>query len=184
MSMRKIVFLDIDGVLNNVEWRDFARRTNDEVPRELRLSHWLDPKAVARLNRVLERTAAEVVLSSSWRQRGLETIQHMLAGAGFRGKLIDCTPLPEHHDLGLFHRLDGGEERSENYLWPRGFEIQQWLNGNVMIGGIVILDSASMAHLEPWQVRTSLRDGMLDEHIDRACEVLARPGPRNFGKVQ
>lgn len=174
---RRIVFLDVDGVLNNAEWRDFARRTNHEIPIHMRRSHWLDPEAVERLDRLLERTAAEVVLASSWRRRGLEPMQEMLVGAGFRGRLIDHTPLPDQHDLALFRRLEG-EERPADYAWPRGYEIQQWLDAHADVEAIVILDdSTRMRHLAPWQVRTSLLVGLLDEHVDRACEVLARPGP-------
>jgi hypothetical protein len=176
---RRIVFLDVDGVLNTAEWRNSAIRRSREVPTELRRiqSHWLDPKAVARVNLLLERTHAEVVLSSSWRKRGLEPMQATLTGAGFRGRLIDCTPLPDQHDLALFRRLEG-QDRPEGYTWPRGYEIQQWLEGHADVRAIVILDdSLRMRHLAPWQIRTSLLEGLLDEHVEQACEVLDRPGP-------
>jgi hypothetical protein len=52
----KVIFLDIDGVLN------CAKTSN---PRKL--PYIVDKKLLARLKRLLERTGAKVVLSSTWR---------------------------------------------------------------------------------------------------------------------
>jgi len=57
--MRKIIFLDIDGVVNS----SFFFKTQPDKDRE----HDIDPKAVEILQRILKETGAEVVLSSSWR---------------------------------------------------------------------------------------------------------------------
>lgn len=55
----KVLFLDVDGVLNSAEW--FAR----QMPPVDMAS--CDPKAVKRVLRVLEQTGATLVLSSTWR---------------------------------------------------------------------------------------------------------------------
>jgi HAD domain in Swiss Army Knife RNA repair proteins len=52
----KVIFLDIDGVLNC---------TNTPNPREF--PYIVDPKLLKRLKRLLQRTGAKVVLSSTWR---------------------------------------------------------------------------------------------------------------------
>jgi hypothetical protein len=52
----KVIFLDIDGVLN-------CKKTPN--PRDL--PYIVDAKLLARLNSLLERTGAKVVLSSTWR---------------------------------------------------------------------------------------------------------------------
>jgi hypothetical protein len=52
----KVIFLDIDGVLNSDKTRN---------PRKF--PYVVDPRLLARLTRLLERTRAKVVLSSSWR---------------------------------------------------------------------------------------------------------------------
>jgi hypothetical protein len=52
----KIIFLDIDGVLNC---------DNTRNPR--RFPYVIDPRLLARLKRLLKATHAKVVLSSSWR---------------------------------------------------------------------------------------------------------------------
>jgi hypothetical protein len=52
----KIIFLDIDGVLNC-----------DETPNPRKFPYIIDKKLLTRLRNLLERTNAKVVLSSSWR---------------------------------------------------------------------------------------------------------------------
>jgi hypothetical protein len=52
----KIIFLDIDGVLNC-----------DKTPNPRKFPYIVDKKLLERLKRLLERTKAKVVLSSSWR---------------------------------------------------------------------------------------------------------------------
>ena len=73
----KIIFSDIDGVLN-------CRRTLN--PRKF--PYIAEPKLVARLHAVLERTEAQIVLTSTWRYdtAGLFSAKHW--GIPF----IDITP--------------------------------------------------------------------------------------------
>jgi hypothetical protein len=52
----KIIFLDIDGVLN-------CKKT----PNPRKLPYIIDKKLLARFKKVLDRTGAKVVLSSTWR---------------------------------------------------------------------------------------------------------------------
>src|SRR5260370_34823589 len=52
----KIIFLDIDGVLNC-----------DNTPNPRKFPYIIDKKLLARLKKLLDRTGAKVVLSSSWR---------------------------------------------------------------------------------------------------------------------
>jgi Swiss Army Knife RNA repair-like protein len=52
----KVIFLDIDGVLNC-----------DKTPNPREFPYIVDGKLLARLQKLLERTGAKVVLSSSWR---------------------------------------------------------------------------------------------------------------------
>lgn len=175
---RRIIFLDVDGVLNHVAFRKTTSVISPVgTPPELRGLQLIDPDAVERLNALVEKTGAEVVLSSSWRVRGVDGMQTILAAAGFRAELVDRTPLRAEYDPAVYERLRG-EPPVDEYSWPRGYEIQQWLDDHHDVESIVILDDASsMEHLMPWLVQTSLRDGLLDTHIDMAIEVLEQPGP-------
>ena len=52
----KVIFLDIDGVLNC-----------DKTPNPRKFPYIVDKKLLARLKKLLDRTGAKVVLSSTWR---------------------------------------------------------------------------------------------------------------------
>ncbi len=52
----KVIFLDIDGVLNC-----------DQTPNSRKFPYVVDKKLLARLQKLLDETGAKVVLSSSWR---------------------------------------------------------------------------------------------------------------------
>ena len=76
----KVLFLDIDGVLNSSNWFEYMQycikndmynkvlnfvEINDEhIKRKLSM---IDDRAIANLNRIVEETGCKVVLSSSWR---------------------------------------------------------------------------------------------------------------------
>ena len=163
---RKIIFLDIDGVLNTVVSRASKR-------------HWgLCRDAVERLNRLVAQSGAEVVLSSAWRSTlTTERMQEILDEAGFRGRLIDRTPRRTEHDPAVYRRLRGFDAH-DNRNWPRGYEIQQWLDAQPDVTGIVILDDrGDMEHLRPWLVRTRFKTGLLDEHIEAGLARLDEAGP-------
>lgn len=57
--MRKIIFLDIDGVLNSVDY--FERVKDCKGYTEI------NPEKVKLLKEIVDRTGAEIVLSSTWR---------------------------------------------------------------------------------------------------------------------
>lgn len=62
--MKKFLFLDIDGVLNHEDWWNSLIGTKDraEYPYDS-----FDPKCVERINEIINKTGAKIVISSSWR---------------------------------------------------------------------------------------------------------------------
>lgn len=75
----KILFLDIDGVCNSME---YMNATGD---RDL---YSIDPAAAARVGRIIEQTKCKVVLSSSWRLSA-ESSAEVIANVCM---FIDITP--------------------------------------------------------------------------------------------
>ena len=68
--MKKIIFLDIDGVLalhNNFFTNSATFQKKREWAKRLKVPYGWDAKAVKALNIVIEKTDAEIVLSSDWR---------------------------------------------------------------------------------------------------------------------
>lgn len=88
---RPVLFLDIDGVLNSLRYLKNNPGAFDPVqgPRSI------DPEAAGRLNSILERTNAMVVVTSTWRlSYSIKRLESLLRSrgcpaikiAGFTGK--------------------------------------------------------------------------------------------------
>jgi hypothetical protein len=124
----KIIFLDIDGVLNNDFW--FEKRLelgfDPESDKDIYDKIWyLHPDKVKLLNKLIQKTGAKVVLSSSWRKNPEGELDFALERLCFSGKIIDKTPV-------LY----------APFSVPRGVEIKSWLTNNkhLDIHSYVILD--------------------------------------------
>ena len=101
-KMKKIIFLDIDGVLNSVAW--FNKTLGQKQKGQI------DPDAVSLLN---ELRGCEIVLTSSWGNRNGET-EKTLKENGLEIPIIDCT-VKVHH----------------KFYWAcRGNEIEEWILRN------------------------------------------------------
>lgn len=101
----KVIFLDIDGVLNCDKTRN---------PRKL--PYVVDKKLLARLKKLLQRTGAKVVLSSTWRVDPIGIYAARYWGIPF----IDiCPDMPKS---------------------PRSKEILRWLNKHPKVTRYAIID--------------------------------------------
>jgi hypothetical protein len=77
--MRRVIFLDIDGVLAPIRRWD---RYGD-----------LDPACIQVLNDIVARGGADVVVSSTWRYgKTAAELQEMLEAEGFTGHVVGTTP--------------------------------------------------------------------------------------------
>ncbi len=141
----KVVFLDIDGVLNHT---DMFRVLNS-----CRNVDMLDERAVLLLNRFVERDV-KFVLSSSWRCAfSVESVEDDLKEKGFKGELIGATPI-----MGDGHR---------------GREIETWLLLHPEVKDFIILDDCSgMEPLMHRLVQTDVDVGLTGEHVDIAMKLL------------
>jgi|SRR5688572_6476989 len=156
----KVIFLDFDGVLNHdahfatlPSGRTMADCLDDDLS--------FDKACVARLNEIVRRSGAKVVVSSSWRcLYSMPDIRGILLRHGFSGDVVDRTP--------RLHRDPNGKQRT------RGDEICGWLAATSRkIDAFVILDDDSdMGSVANRLVQTSLTDGLMDEHVERAVEIL------------
>ena len=152
----KVVFLDIDGVLNSRAW--FERHGPERG-----LGH-LEPRACARVQRLCDETGAALVISSTWR------VIHKRAAISEMFRARDLTTTI----LGMTAALHTA----------RGYEIQAWLDASPAIAGlgaiegmVILDDDADMVHLAPWHVMTDVEHGFTDRELVQAAEVLSRPMP-------
>lgn len=119
----KLVFLDIDGVLNyELFWKDEAqdiklKNLSESAPKG---SHDICKDKIGLLNDLIEQTEAKIIISSTWRKYyTLDELRELFKFMGFKGEIIDTTPYLN------FQKLDG-----YNYSVPRGCEIKAWLEIN------------------------------------------------------
>lgn len=148
----KVIFLDFDGVLNSVSWHKQQYEKGQEEPWPLGR---IDPEAVAVLNEIIEKSGAQVVVSSPWRIGQWRTqIQDWLNVKGFKGTIYDSTPVKDDA--------------------PRGQEIDSWMmmyslfpSGKLdPITHFVILDDdTDMVHLYDKLVHIDYATGLTREHI-------------------
>ena len=118
----KIIFLDIDGVLNSQLFYESPRFKKEEQAKKcqdpsIERVDWeiydIDPKAMGFLNDLIDKTGAHVVISSTWRNgRETKDLQELFEKAGLKGEIIGKTPIC-------------------GYGYVRGNEILQWIKNNI-----------------------------------------------------
>ena len=197
----KVIFLDIDGVLNHegmAEQLDEQHRRRGCVNRYSNrdydtgvhcncyaLENQIDPACVTRLNALIERTGAVVVISSSWRKTFMNfEMQGVLQRFGFKGSVLDNTPdLPNDEEW---------KEITRGTRWTghieRGHEIEEWIlchdhspwgavGMSTRIDAFCILDDCSdMARVRTCLVQTDDRVGLTDRDAVLAEAAMARSG--------
>lgn len=159
--MAKIIFLDVDGVLNSGA---YIKRPDVDFDDP---KYQMDPMAVARLNRITDATGAVIVVSSTWRlafirsANALAQLQSCFRAYGVTGTIIGMTP-------------DKQSIRNR-----RGKEIQAWLDGNRMCSHpiqvdryVIIDDDSDMGRLLPKMVKTLFEDGLQDTHVTQIIDIL------------
>ena len=81
---------------------------------------------MANLRRLLEKTDAKVVISSTWRLQGMEYIQQLWQEHHMQGEVIGLTPSCNSTN---FSNVDGQEEW-QGLHGCKGLEIAEWLRLN------------------------------------------------------
>ncbi len=108
----KIIFLDIDGVLNSDEYFDKIKNLNING-----IENDIDISKIILLKKSLDETGAKIVLTSSWRYtRKAQELKQLLLSYGI---IVDCTPFIDNE---------------------RGIEIKKWLQEHNDVQDFVILD--------------------------------------------
>ena len=119
-EIKKVIFLDIDGVLNDEGLR------YDE-------GHIIDNQFVLNLRRIMDKTSAEIVLTSSWRYSVRRYLHDNVENSSvkilfdffdrYKMKIVGCT---------LEYNISGP--------YSRPFEIRSWLQKRPEVKNFVILD--------------------------------------------
>ncbi|MDQ3370993.1 MAG: HAD domain-containing protein [Myxococcota bacterium] len=143
----RVLFLDIDGVLNRTGYRPAV---------SLGLRSWIEPELARRLARLLATTGADIVLSSAWRLgRTVGLLRDELRAAGVDSVMRDVTPA-----------LSGQ---------PRWCEIAAWMHEHAVTADQIAIvdDGFDMGPLAPRFVRTSPLVGLDEDAAGALAALLA-----------
>ena len=151
-----VIFLDIDGVLNN---QNYAIWLHDKMHVTTGVYRVFDPKSVQCLNEIMSKVDAKIVISSCWR------VLHPYKELGV---ILEKQGLKNGSELVI------GQTPRSNASWVRGDEIQYWMEkSEEKIDHFVIIDDgADMAHLLEFLVQTTWDEGLKEEHIQPILDTL------------
>jgi hypothetical protein len=172
--MTKVIFLDIDGVLNN------GNNCGDPpiCEQKNKIETYLDPSAITYVNRLIKDHEAKIVMSTSWRMHDKNLkllfsaitdnfdLRDFLVRSGLTNNFHEDwhTPVPNR-----FGEIINGR--------PRGFEINDWLENHPDITNWVALDDLCCGFeekgIKEHLAQTSFKKGLTRKEYELANRILA-----------
>ncbi len=150
--MNKIIYLDIDGVLNSDDFAKFCLEEEGFDPFDVDA---LDPRAIKNLKYIVEETGAQIVLSSSWRWEDVAKTAVRTQLKDFGLIFIDTTTM------------------KINRCKSRTMEIETHLEEHPEIKRYVILDDTDIEPpLERYQIKTIFKTGLTRKDAEKAIKIL------------
>ena len=159
----KIIFLDVDGVLNCSTSKSFC---HDDL---YGIITGIDSDKVKRLAKIVEITGAEIVLSSDWKD-GWE--KYCTIPKRSHAKYLD-NHLYKKGKLTIKDKTPNTSKGS----WFRGNEILTYLRSHQDVENYVILDDTffedfSIKEISEHLVLTDHKVGLTDSDVEKAVEIL------------
>ena len=148
-AKKKLIFLDVDGVLNS--WT-YWKNLSPDAQYELR---HIDGNAIKKLKRIVDKTGAEIVVSSTWRKFNED--MHILATrlSVYGLNIMSKTPV-------LYNK-------------ERGHEITAWFESHPEYKDatyVILDDDADMnVHMDRL-VKTDYVYGLTNSKAERAIKML------------
>lgn len=148
----KIIFLDIDGVLNSNRYDRERTETQGNI----------DKTRLPLLKRIVDATSAKIVLISSWRSHW-DKNSEKCDGVGKQ-----LNAVFEEAGLEIFDKTGFSACRCD--------EIKAWLTQNPSVTSFVVIDDSfgGWGDLAPHLVKTDMRigRGLEENHADSAIKIL------------
>lgn len=149
----KVIFLDVDGVLNSGE--GLKQHINKNGFNGFLEYSEIEDKPLKLLKEIVDKTSAKIVLSSSWKnsKRLYEKLERRLKDCGM--EICDITP-----SIGIENR--------------KGYEIKRWLDNNEVENFVILDDESDMCEYVGMDnfIHTNYKYGLTEELKDKAIEVL------------
>lgn len=161
----KVVFLDIDGVLNSNFW-------NETHQREISDGTLIDEEKVKLLASLVKRTSAKIILHSGWRFWFDSELKPLRTEAE---SLVELFAKPGLSLDGLTPDLTTEEiRRTKKFSLVKAEEILLWLKLHDDVTGWVVLDDLDLhnCQVELHQVKTDQRIGLTVDDVKLAEKIL------------
>lgn len=149
----RVIFLDIDGVLNNLKDAHEESPLTDRFA--LDFSNW-NPHALRRLNDLCKATGAKVVISSSWRKLQSDP-------AWWNEQFVLNARCPDIEVIGI---------TGDSHNGFRGREVNDWLAKHPEVERYVIIDDESDFYPDQPRIHTDMYYGFTARDMLNAIKVL------------
>ena len=151
----KIIFLDIDGVLNSIVFD--RERTNEQGN--------IDETRLPLIKQILDETGALIVLASSWRKHW-DKEPSLCDNLG-----VEINSIFAKYNIAIYDKTPQLQSND------RAEEIRLWLSQNEMVKNFVILDDIAFGwgtDLQDHLVKTNCRigRGLERQHVQKAISIL------------
>lgn len=165
--MTRVLFLDIDGVLNSNFW-------NDTHQREISDGTLIDEEKIKLLAQLVKSTKAKIILHSGWRiwfndklkptRKEAQRLVEMLAGEGLA--IDGVTPDLTTEEI----------RRTKKFSMVKADEILLWLEAHENVSAWVVLDDLDLHNIqvEAHQVKSDQKVGLTMDDVRMAEEILLR----------
>jgi hypothetical protein len=168
--MDKILFFDIDGVLNPTHYMNAMYKlwkcSFEQIKSHDEYGQLFFPYNCEQLTYIIHKTQAKIVISSTWRMEGLVKMQEMWKYRNLSGNVIDVTP----------NEVDVVNSCSRIFYDEvcRGDEIKLWIERNDFRGNYAIIDDTSdmLKEQEPFFVKTNEYCGLTRKDADKVIQIL------------
>lgn len=170
--MKKVIFLDVDGVLNS------DRTLYEDIS--------LEDDLILNLKEIVNKTGAKIILSSSWRLSTEATATLMdkldkfgLVISGMTCDGVDLDWLEKYKfdatKKYLDTKFDYDENRQIKITRDRGAEIFKWLHDHDDCAYVILDDE--IEDIKPYFsesviVKTSYKTGLTKEDVKKAIQIL------------
>ena len=168
--MKKIIFLDFDGVLNTEHYQGLLQYQGKSWQDEY--GALFDPNAVKQLKKIIDATGADIVVESSWKYHGLDAMKELWEVRNLPGRIIDITPSTISDEYLLSNDL---ENIYPSMLHCKGIEIASWLSkyGTQDFRYVIIDDEYVILDSQlPYFILINPYEGITEEQANMIISIL------------
>jgi len=149
----KIIFLDIDGVLNSADYYKKVAKKGKDWNR-------FNPLAVEIIKRLVVEFNSEIVITSSWRFGAVKELKNELIKSGLIKHLHKDWKTPVIHPSSQ----------------SRGNEIRTWLENHKQVDNYIIIDDDDNILNEQMGnfIKTDINEGITEKHYYSARDIFSK----------